>query len=77
MSTRFSRVISPTAAALALGVALTTATGPATAKPDPGPPVDRDRASVACPLERVGTQFVRCDDLTGNGISAPSFIPSR
>ena len=33
-------------------------------------------ASVAvCPLERVGTQFVRCDNLTGNGVPAPLFIP--
>jgi hypothetical protein len=28
-----------------------------------------------CPLERVGTQFVRCDNLTGAGVPAPSWVP--
>jgi hypothetical protein len=32
-------------------------------------------APSSCPLMRVGTQFVRCDNLTGAGVSAPPWIP--
>jgi len=28
-----------------------------------------------CPLRRVGDQFVRCDNLTGAGVPAPTWIP--
>jgi hypothetical protein len=28
-----------------------------------------------CPLRRIGTQYVRCDNLTGAGVRAPSWIP--
>ena len=28
-----------------------------------------------CPLDRVGTQYVRCDNLTGAGVPAPSWVP--
>ena len=64
------------AAALVVGIAA----APAIAIPDPGqwPPghvqfIDHDR----CALERVGTQFVKCDDLTGAGVAAPSYIPEH
>ena len=30
-----------------------------------------------CHLERIGTQFVRCDDLTGNGVPAPAHIRAQ
>lgn len=30
-----------------------------------------------CPLTRIGTQFVRCDDLTGAGVPAPFWIPEQ
>ncbi len=30
---------------------------------------------VHCPLQRIGTQLVRCDRLTGNGLAAPAHIP--
>jgi len=54
---------------------------PAYARPDAGaarvshstPAADGGR----CWLARVGTQFVRCDDLTGNGVSAPGFVSQR
>jgi hypothetical protein len=50
--------------------------GAAQARTDAGPllPVFKvmDR-----PLERVGTQFVRGDDLTGNGVEAPLWIPDQ
>ena len=30
-----------------------------------------------CPLERVGSQLVRCGNLTGNGVSAAASVPVR
>ncbi|MFE5671739.1 hypothetical protein ACFQ58_09025 [Agromyces sp. NPDC056523] len=64
------------AAALLSGIAA----APAVAIPDPGQwpaghvqLVDHDR----CELQRVGTQFVKCDDLTGAGVAAPSYIPEH
>ena len=30
-----------------------------------------------CPLERIGDQFVRCDNLTGAGVAAPSYVPEQ
>jgi len=32
---------------------------------------------VDCPLERIGTQLVRCDNLTGAGVEAPFWIPEQ
>ncbi|MEW1808843.1 hypothetical protein [Pseudarthrobacter sp. NPDC080039] len=32
---------------------------------------------AGCPLERVGTQLVRCDNLTGGNVSAPDWIPEQ
>jgi len=70
------RVVAPSACALTL-LALTA--GPSSARPDAGEPfthtitVDEGQ----CPLERVGTQFTRCDDNTGNGVPAPAWIPER
>ena len=57
---------------------LTTASPVASARPDPGVPIPDVRTVVGpknCPLMRVGTQLVRCDDLTGAGVSAPLWIP--
>lgn len=51
---------------------------PAAARPDPGPkrtPTQSVHHSAFCPLERVGDQFVRCDNLTGAGVPAPEWIP--
>ena len=40
------------------------------------PPTDPAQAAVnGCPLERIGTQLVRCDYLTGAGVRAPTWIP--
>lgn len=77
MSALHSRVIGGTATAFLLGAVLTTAAVPAAARPDAGPALEREPTSTSCPLERVGTQFVRCDNLTGNGVSAPGWIPER
>jgi hypothetical protein len=66
------------AAAAALVVIGLTAL-PATARPDPGEPLDAPVATqeTNCALARVGTQFVKCDDLTGNGVAAPATVPER
>jgi hypothetical protein len=72
-----SRRLTGSAAAVCLGVVLITATSHAGATLDPGPARQSASSSDSCRLARVGTQFVRCDDLTGNGAPAPSFIPLR
>lgn len=70
------RLLAAAAAALVL---TGLSAGPSAARLDAGPPA----ASVSvpsqdrCPLERVGQQFIRCDDLTGNGVPAPAWIPER
>jgi hypothetical protein len=49
-------------------------TGPAAARQDSGPTPPRiDQAHRV--LARVGTQYVVGDDLTGNGVPAPAWIP--
>lgn len=76
--------ITPTLTATALvasaaALLAVLAATPASARPEPAPtptptvvqPADDD----LCNLERVGMQFVRCDDLTGDGVPAPSYIP--
>ncbi len=71
------------AAVLAGALLLTTlvTAGPAMAYIVPRPPVptveqtDEDGTTPGyCPLRRVGTQLVRCDDLTGNGVAAPAHV---
>jgi len=32
---------------------------------------------VECQLERIGSQLVRCDNLTGLGLDAPERIPEQ
>ncbi|MFL4478471.1 hypothetical protein ACIPUB_09380 [Paeniglutamicibacter sp. ORCA_105] len=64
-------------AALALALA---GSSPALAKPDPGGPLIQGQQTMdtkACSLERIGTQLIRCDSLTGAGARAPSWIPER
>ncbi|MRX44926.1 hypothetical protein [Agromyces kandeliae] len=69
------------ATAAAVLAAITAA--PAVARPEPAPEPAPAVVSVArtdagmCTLERIGTQFVRCDDLTGAGVAAPSHIPEQ
>lgn len=60
-------------------VLLTSGTSVASASPDPGDsltPTTAVRAS-SCPLERIGRQLVRCDFLTGAGVSAPLWISEQ
>ncbi|GAA1057210.1 hypothetical protein GCM10017608_07740 [Agromyces luteolus] len=75
------RTTTLTASALLFaGTALvaTIAATPANARPEPAPgPTAVLQTTGPCLLERVGTQFVRCDDLTGAGAPAPSHIPEQ
>ena len=73
-----SALASAAAAALLAALAVT----PASARPDPATTPESAQVAVRafddrCTLERIGTQFIRCDDLTGAGVPAPSFIPER
>lgn len=50
----------------------------ALAKPDPGgPAVIAPAEGIYCPLTRIDEQLVRCDNLTGAGTKAPSWIPEQ
>jgi hypothetical protein len=66
---------SAAAAAVTLLAGLTATT--AAARPDPGePPTIRFPSyDLNCPLARIDTQLVRCDNLTGAGVAAPVGIP--
>ena len=68
-----------TATAVVTAFLLLAASTGASARPDPGPAriVSVDLSTTGCSLTRVGAQLVRCDDLTGNGVSAPAFVAER
>jgi hypothetical protein len=38
---------------------------------------DKANSYQYCPLTRIGTQLVRCDNLTGAGVPAPFWIPEQ
>jgi hypothetical protein len=64
------------AAAAAATIIAGLAAIPAAARPDPGEPIPIQFSSYAnCPLNRIDTQLVRCDNLTGAGVAAPAYIP--
>ena len=79
MHPTIATVTATTLVASAAALLAAIATAPAFAVPDPGQwpglvePIDHDR----CELQRVGTQFVECDYLTGAGVPAPSYIPEH
>ena len=53
---------------------------PAAARQDAGridPPATSSTAIYFCTPERVGTQYVACDNLTGNGVPAPAWVHER
>lgn len=56
----------------------TLTASPAFARPDPGPqPTTTHEAAnrdASCPLTRVSTQLVRCDNLTGHNVTAPLWV---
>ena len=61
-------------AAAVVSVAVLAGTPTASARPDDVHLGSQPRPVAVCPLERIGDQFVRCDDLTGAGASAPDFV---
>lgn len=71
----FTRRIPAAAATTMLLLGATTL--PASARQDPGEVAvsPAQTATHQCLLERVGTQYVRCDNLTGNGVQAPASLP--
>jgi hypothetical protein len=55
--------------------ALSAAARPADEHARLRPPVVALVVGRDCPLRRLDRQLVRCDNLTGDGVSAPLFIP--
>ena len=49
----------------------------ASARPDPADSGSSGTSvqDGSCELRRIGTQLVRCDNLTGAGVAAPAWIP--
>jgi hypothetical protein len=67
-------------ASLVIAAFLTTAVAaPASARPEAAPaaPSTQSHGFGECSLQRIDDQFVRCDDLTGAGVRAPSWIPEQ
>jgi hypothetical protein len=50
---------------------------PAAARQDQGTAEPTTAATYFCALQRVDTQFVACDELTGNGVPAPAWVDER
>jgi hypothetical protein len=71
-SLHIARALAPIAAALVL---ISLGAMPSFARSDLGTHIPRPDQAAGCKLQRVGTQFVRCDNLTGNGVAAPEWIP--
>jgi len=64
----------------AVTILLATASSPAAAYTPPPPAVGTTVTVVDglhCPLQRIGIQYVRCDDLTGAGRAAPEWVPEQ
>lgn len=75
MSTSVRALTAASAALFILGLNA----APSTARPDAGPrpPAVSTPTEHACVLARVGEQYTKCEDLTGNGVPAPDWIPQR
>ena len=78
--THNSRWQAATVAALLLS-AISAAPASAVRLHDPSLPAlsasARGSNNHTCWLQRVGTHMVRCDNLTGNGVAAPLWMPER
>lgn len=74
---RLTRGLALATAAGLTALALGTGAVPAAARPDAGPTIARVGDTDGCFLARVGTQYVWCDDNTGNGVPAPGWVPER
>ncbi|MDJ0313568.1 hypothetical protein [Arthrobacter sp. H35-D1] len=66
-------------ASIAVAALLMSLTVPATANARQDPGTLEGTVTVVtnqhCKQTRIGTQFVRCDALTGAGAAAPSWVP--
>ncbi len=80
-STRCSHRWQAAALATLLATALSAGQATAVMLHDPALPYPSTSAYTPtrepCWLSRVGTQFVRCDNLTGNGVRAPRWVTQR
>ena len=74
---QLTRGLALTTTAILTALALGTGAGPAAARQDPGSAAAPVSRPGGCLLERIGTQYVRCDDNTGNGVPAPAWVPER
>ena len=64
------------ATALCLSTAATVVVAPAAHGDDVLTTITATSSSdEVCPLRRVGRHLVRCDDLTGAGVPAPTWVP--
>ena len=72
---RTAFVLSATAPVLALLLAVGTL--PAAARQEAGPSNPQPASTPFCAIERVGSQYVACDNLTGNGVPAPAWVGER
>jgi hypothetical protein len=74
-------ILRGTAVAVAALALTNPFSGNAWARVDPGEPArpatSQARSYLYCPLERIGRQLVRCDNLTGAGALAPLFVPEQ
>lgn len=79
MDTNQHRRILTVLTATALTTALTTAFAalPAAARQDAGTATGHPAAPYRCAIQRVDTQLVGCDNLTGNGVPAPAWVDER
>jgi hypothetical protein len=76
-ATRPLRILAPVATTATALLLVVVGAAPVSARPDPGETrvSHIETSTVQCLLERVGAQYVRCDDLTGNGVPAPAWVP--
>ena len=63
--------------AILTALAVGTGAGPAAARQDAGSAAARVGHTSECFLVRLGTQYERCDNNTGNGVPAPAWVPKR
>ena len=72
---RLAMTLAVSAALSGVGV-LPAAAGPDDGRTGPGAHrIVVLNADQNCPLRRLDRQFVRCDNLTGAGVPAPSYVP--
>lgn len=74
---QLTRSIALSTTVIITALTLGTGAGPAAARQDAGSAAARVGHIGECFLVRLGTQYERCDDNTGNGVPAPAWVPER